>query len=84
LDQDALATPATDQRRLRTVSWHIAAARADECDDRVGSAGAVEALFTFLEAAVHAGGVEPLFGFDADGVVVLSHRDFSYQERDCS
>jgi hypothetical protein len=41
-------------------------------------------LFTFLEAAVHAGGVEPFFGFDADRVVVLSHRDFSYQERDCS
>jgi hypothetical protein len=31
-------------------------------------------LFTFLEPAVYAGGVEPLFGFDTDRVVVLSHR----------
>src|SRR4051794_31159505 len=44
------------------------------CDDRVWGAGPAEALFAFLEPAVHAGGVEPFFGFDADRVVVLSHR----------
>jgi hypothetical protein len=74
LDQDALAGPAADQRRLRAVGRHVAAAGADEGDDCVGSAGAAKALFAFLEAAVHAGGVEPLFGFDADGAVVLSHK----------
>jgi hypothetical protein len=31
-------------------------------------------LLTFLEAAVHAVRVEALFGFDADRVVILSHR----------
>jgi hypothetical protein len=33
-------------------------------------------LFAFLETAVHAGGVESLLDFDADRVVVLSHRGF--------
>jgi hypothetical protein len=83
LNKNALAGPAADQRRLRAIGRHIAAASADECDDRVRSAGAAKALFAFLEAAVHAGGVEALFGFDADRVVVLSHRGFSFhQERD--
>jgi hypothetical protein len=37
-------------------------------------------LFAFLETAVHAGGVEPLSGFDADRVVVLSHKGISFHE----
>src|SRR5271165_6677003 len=74
LDQDALAGPAANERRLRTVSRHIAAAGADERDHRVDGAGAGKPLLAFLETAVHAVGAEALFGFDADRVVVLSHR----------
>src|SRR6516162_1735514 len=82
LDENALAGPAADQPRLRAIGRHVAAAGAGKCDDRVGRAGAVKPLLTFLETAVHAGGVEPLFGFDADRVVVLSHKGISFhQER---
>jgi hypothetical protein len=84
LDEDAFAGPAADQRRLRTVCRHVSTAGANECDDRVGSAGAVEALFTFLEPAVHAGGVEPLSSVDTDGMMVLSHRGSPIKERNCS
>src|SRR5271165_1191646 len=60
LDQNALAGPAANQRRLRAIGRHIAAACADEYDDRVGRAGAAKPLLAFLEPAVHAGGVEAL------------------------
>src|SRR5271166_6484392 len=73
LDQDALASPAAHQRRLRAIGWHVAAAGADKCDHRVDGAGAGKPLLAFLEPAVHTVGVEPLFGFDAVRVVVLSH-----------
>src|SRR5271165_5471462 len=73
LDQDALAGPAANQRRLRTVGRHIAATGADERDHRVDGAGAAKPLLAFLETLIHAVGVEPLFGFDADRVMVWSH-----------
>src|SRR5260370_17409002 len=60
LDQDALAGPVADQRRLRTVCRHVPAAGADECDDRVGRAGAIEALFAFLEPTIHPADATPL------------------------
>src|ERR1700730_3101183 len=56
LDKNALAGPATDQRRLRAIGGHIAATRADKCDDRVGRAGAAEALFAFLRPLSMPGG----------------------------
>src|SRR5208283_3864832 len=59
LDEDAFASPAANQRRLRTVSRHVAATSADERDDGVGRARATKPLLAFLETAVHTGEVEP-------------------------
>ena len=52
----------------------FAAARANERDHCVRRAGAGEALLAFLEAVAQAVGTEPLFGFDADGMMVLAHQ----------
>src|SRR5260370_7202129 len=45
LDQDALAGPAADQRRLRTVCRHIATARTNACDHRARRASPRRTLF---------------------------------------
>src|SRR5580704_19594941 len=67
--------PSADERRLRAVGGHVAAASTDERDHRVRRAGAGEALFAFLEPAPQAVGAEPFLGFDADGMVILTHED---------
>ena len=66
--------PATNQRRLRTVRRHVPATGAYKRDHDIDGAGTAEALFAFLEAAIHAMRAKTLFGFDAYRMVVLSHR----------
>ena len=73
LDEDPLAGPAADHRRLRTVGRLIAAPCTDQGHDGVRSGGAGKSLLAFLGAGAQRVRVEAFLGFDAYGSVVLTH-----------
>src|SRR5258705_13312427 len=81
LKKNSLARQAAEKRGRGGFCGNCPATGANECDDRVGGAGAAKALFAFLETAVHAGGVESLFGFDGDRGGGFSPRGFPIRSR---
>src|SRR5262249_13762539 len=77
LDEDAFARPTADQRRLRTVRRHVAAASADERDHGVDRTGAAESHLPLLRASIEVVSVQSFCCFDTNRVVILSHWGFS-------